>query len=230
MISFDSATGQVRNDTAATSSTSSAAAATGTPGMPELGQKDFLTLMLAQLQSQDPLNPMDNSQFVAQLATFSQVSGLEKINTSIESMASGMTDFRVSSASNMLGRQVLVPGNVARADAEGAVHGAVDLTEDATSVVVNYSNGTTGELLQSVPYGAQAKGNMTFDWDGVPDDLAASRAPIRVSVSVTTASGTRVVDPQVYARVTSATADGTDLTLQVEDYGAMNALEVNSIR
>lgn len=225
MITVDTKTGTISNGTTGQSASTPTAKT-------EMGQSDFLTLMLAQLQAQDPLNPMDNADFVAQLAQFSTVSGLEKINGSVEALGSGMGDFRVASAANMLGRQVLVPGAVARAGADGAVHGAVDLPEDATSVVVTYSHGVTGELLKSVPYGAQPTGTMTFDWTDVPADLVASRTPIRVSVSATGAEGTKTVGPQVYARVMSATSGGTaqDLTLQVEDYGAMNALEVNSIR
>lgn len=225
MITIDSKTGALTNNATAKS--------TSTPATgPEMGQNDFLTLMLAQLQAQDPLNPMDNADFVAQLAQFSQVSGLEKINKSVETLGSGMGDFRVASAANMLGRQVLVPGNVARADADGGVHGVVKLPENASSVVVTYSNGVTGELLKSVPFGAQAKGDMAFDWTDVPADLVAKRTPIRVSVSATGVGGSHAVGPQVYARVLSATSGGMgqDLTLQVEDYGAMNALEVNSIR
>ena len=225
MITLDPKTGTLTNGT--TGQTASTPAAT-----PEMGQNDFLTLMLAQLQAQDPLNPMDNADFVAQLAQFSQVSGLEKINKTVETLGAGMGDFRVASAANMLGRQVLVPGNMARADAEGAVHGVVDLPEDASSVVVTYSHGVTGELLKSMPMGAQSKGDMAFDWTDVPADLVAKRTPIRVSVSATGAEGSKTVGPQVYARVMSATSGGKtqDLTLQVEDYGAMNALEVNSIR
>lgn len=225
MITVDTKTGTISNgSTGQTASTPTAKT--------EMGQSDFLTLMLAQLQAQDPLNPMDNADFVAQLAQFSTVSGLEKINSSVEALGSGMGDFRVASAANMLGRQVLVPGSVARAGADGTVHGVVKLPEDAASVVVTYSHGVTGELLKSVPYGAQAKGDMAFDWMDVPADLVANRTPIRVSVSATGAEGTKTVGPQVYARVMSATSGGTaqDLTLQVEDYGAMNALEVNSIR
>ncbi len=225
MITLDPKTGSLTNGaTGQTASTPNAKT--------EMGQSDFLTLMLAQLQAQDPLNPMDNADFVAQLAQFSQVSGLEKINQSVEALSGGMGDFRVASAANMLGRQVLVPGGVARAGADGGVHGVVTLPEDASSVVVTYSHGVTGELLKSVPLGAQAKGDMPFDWTDVPADLVASRTPIRVSVSATGAEGTKTVGPQVYARVMSASSGGTaqDLTLQVEDYGAMNALEVNSIR
>lgn len=225
MITVDTKTGTISNGTTGQTAASSTAKT-------EMGQSDFLTLMLAQLQSQDPLNPMDNSQFVAQLAQFSTVSGLEKINTSVEALGSGMSDFRVASASNMLGKQVLVPSAVARPDAEGGIHGILDLPEDATSVVLTYSNGQTGELLASVPYGARAAGELPFDWSDMPPELAASRSPIRVSASATTAEGTKTIAPQVYARVMSATSGGMgqDLTLQVEDYGALNALEVDSIR
>lgn len=229
MTNFDSRTGQIT--TAPTGSTGSGTARTATPRDPsEMGQKEFLTLMLAQLQAQDPLNPMDNGEFVAQLAQFSTVSGLEKINSSVETVTAGLSDLRVASASTMLGRQVLVAGDVTRPDAAGSVHGAVELGEDATSVVVSFANAATGEILQAIPYGAQPKGTMPFDWAEVPPDLARLRAPIRVGVSVTTPAGTRTVDPQVYARVMSASSAGTDLTLQIEDHGAVNALEVTSIR
>lgn len=225
MITVDTKTGTISNGATAQTATTPKASS-------EMGQSDFLTLMLAQLKAQDPLNPMDNADFVAQLAQFSTVSGLEKINTSVESLGSGMSDFRVSSAANMLGRQVLVPGSVARADAAGGVHGAVELPEGTTSVVVSYSHGVTGELLKSVPYGPQSAGMMDFDWTDMPAELVASRTPVRIAVSATTDEGTKSLGPQVYARVMSATsaAQGKDLTLQVEDYGAVNALEVDSIR
>lgn len=206
--------------------------ATSTTGKSDLGQNDFLTLMLAQLQSQDPLNPMDNGEFVAQLAQFSTVSGIEKVNSTIEGLGSGMRDFRVATAANLLGHQVLVPGSVARADKDGAIHGVVDLPEAASSVVISFSDAKTGTLLHTQPMGAQPAGLLGFDWSGVPPELVAARTPVRVSVSTTTPSGTQQVGPQVFARVLSAQAGGTgsDLTLQVEDYGALNALEIEALR
>jgi len=225
MITVDTKTGTISSGATAQSATTAKATT-------EMGQNDFLTLMLAQLQAQDPLNPMDNADFVAQLAQFSTVSGLEKINASVEALGSGMSDFRVASAANMLGRHVLVPGSVARADAMGGVHGLVDLPNGATSVVVTFSHGRTGELLKSIPYGPQPAGKMNFDWTDMPADLVADRTPVRIAVSATIGEGTKSIGAQVYARVTSATsgATGKDLTLQVEDYGAVNALEVDSIR
>jgi flagellar basal-body rod modification protein FlgD len=206
--------------------------ATARPANSDLGQDDFLTLMLAQLQSQDPLNPMDNGEFVAQLAQFSTVSGIEKVNSTLGQLGEGMRDFRVATAANLLGHSVLVPGSIARADAQGAIHGVVDLPEAASSVVVSFSDARTGALLRTTPMGAQPAGLMGFDWTGMPPDLVAARTPVQVSVSVTTESGTRQIGPQVYARVLSAQAGGTgaDLTLQIEDYGALNALEIEALR
>lgn len=198
----------------------------------DLGQNDFLTLMLAQLQSQDPLNPMDNGEFVAQLAQFSTVSGIEKVNTTLEGLGTGMRDFRVATAANLLGHQVLVPGSVARPDKDGAIHGVVDLPDAASSVVVSFADAKTGAILHTLPMGAQPAGLMGFDWSDMPAELVAARMPVRVSVSATTATGTQQVGPQVYARVLSAQAGtaGSDLTLQVEDYGALNALEIEALR
>lgn len=198
-----------------------------------LNQKDFLTLLTAQMQNQDPLQPMENGEFLAQMAQFSTVAGIEKINATLTSLTSGIRESRIATASNLLGHQVLVPGNIARADADGAIHGAVDLPGLAESVMVTFENATTGEVLHKESYGAQSSGLMGFSWSGMPEELVQSRQPIRVSVSMATASGTQQVGPSVYARVVSATAGGVnsnDVTLQIEDYGALNALEVESFR
>ena len=113
MISFD-AKGNVSATTAATTGTSAAPSASAA-----IGQQDFLTLMLAQLKNQDPLKPMENGEFLAQLAQFSTVGGIEKVNDTLASLGSGMRDFRIATAANLLGHEVLVPGNIARPGADG---------------------------------------------------------------------------------------------------------------
>lgn len=224
MIDIDTTTGMIRSGTTGQQAATKAASA-------DLGQSDFLTLMLAQLQAQDPLNPMENGEFVAQLAQFSTVSGIEKINGTLEGLGDGMRDFRVATAANLLGHSVLVPGSVARAGADGAIHGIVDLPEAVSSAVVTFSDAKTGAILNTQPMGAQPAGLMGFDWSDMPADLVKNRTPVRVTVSATTEAGTKQIGPQVYARVLSAQAGaGADMTLQVEDYGALNALEIEALR
>lgn len=224
MITLPSSTSPLTGPSAATATTTSTSAA--------LGQKDFLTLMLAQLKNQDPLQPMENGEFLAQLAQFSTVGGIEKVNDTLASFGSGMRDFRIATAANLLGHQVLVPGNVARPDTDGTVNGVVELPEDASSVVVSYSDANTGALLHSQTFANQTAGLMGFTWADLPAGMAEARTPVRVSVSATTASGTAQVGPSVFAKVLSARsgATGTDLTLQVEDYGALDALEIEAFR
>lgn len=220
--------------TGSSSSTSAATAGASTSALSgtNLGQQDFLKLMLAQLQNQDPLQPMENGEFLAQLAQFSTVGGIEQVNSTLTNFTDSMADFRMATASNLLGHQVLVPGDLARADAEGAVHGVVDLPDAATSVVVSYTDATSGQLLHTDTLGAQQAGLMGFSWDGVPQDMVDARSPVRVSVQATTASGTSEIGPSVFAKVLSArTGTGSsDMTLQVEDYGALNALEIEAFR
>ena len=211
--------------TPATPTGSTAAAA-------NLGQQDFLTLMLAQLKNQDPLQPMENGEFLAQLAQFSTVGGIEKVNDTLASLGDGMRDFRIATAANLLGHEVLVPGNIARPGADGTINGVIDLPEDASSVVISYSDATTGALLNTQTLANQPAGLTGFSWSDLPPGLAESRTPVRVTVSATTASGTAQVGPSVFARVLSATsaAGSADTTLQIEDYGALSAVEVETFR
>lgn len=197
-----------------------------------LGQADFLTLMTAQLQYQDPFKPMENGEFLAQMAQFSTVSGIEDVNRTLSSIGDRMQSFRVATTANMLGHSVLVPGNIARADEGGAINGVVDLPEPAQSVVVTYSDATTGALLSSQTSGAQPAGLMGFSWTELPMDLAALRSPIRVDVTLNTGTSSQQIGPSVFARVLSArTAVGTeDITLQIEDFGDLHALEIGAFR
>ncbi|MBC2834751.1 flagellar hook assembly protein FlgD [Paragemmobacter straminiformis] len=197
-----------------------------------LGQQDFMTLMLAQLQNQNPLDPMENTEFLAQLAQFNTVSGISQVNSTLTSLTDQMRDFRVATATNLLGHQVLVPGNIARPDATGTIEGVADLPEAASSVTVTFSNAKTGELLNSRVYGAQSAGLMGFDWSAIPQELTATRTPIRIDVTMTTPEGTKDVGASVFAKVLSARAgaNGSDLTLNIEDFGAIDSAEVDAYR
>ena len=85
----------------------------------ELGQDEFLKLMTTQLQNQDPFAPMDNGDFIAQMAQFSSVSGINQLNDTMGAMAGQIEQFRIATASSMMGHSVLVPGDTARADENG---------------------------------------------------------------------------------------------------------------
>ena len=87
-----------------------------------LGQSDFLKLMTTQLQNQDPFAPMDNTAMVEQMAQFSQVTGITEMSQTLKGIADQLSEFRIATASNMLGNSVMVPGNYARPDDRGEIH------------------------------------------------------------------------------------------------------------
>ena len=77
-----------------------------------LGQEDFLKLMTTQLQNQDPFAPMENGEFIAQMAQFSTVTGITEMGQTLKGLSDKLNEFRIATASDLLGNSVLVPGNV----------------------------------------------------------------------------------------------------------------------
>ena len=88
----------------------------------ELGQSEFLDLMIAQLQHQDPLNPADSGEFLGQLAQFGTVNGITELQNSFADLATSLQSSQALQASTLVGRNVLIPGNVVNfAGGSGAV-------------------------------------------------------------------------------------------------------------
>ena len=150
-------------------STAMAKAATS-KGSESLGQKDFLTLLTAQLKNQDPLKPLENTEFLGQMAQFSTVAGIDRLNETLGGQGAGLREARMAMATGMLGHSVLVQTPLARADAEGAVRGAVDLTEPAQALIVTYADAASGALLHSQTLGAQVPGRQVRGKTGTTND------------------------------------------------------------
>ena len=195
----------------------------------DLGQQDFLTLMTAQLQNQDPFAPMENGEFLAQMAQFSTVAGLDSVNEALGQISNQIASSQISTASGLLGKQVLIPGTVARPGADGAIRGAVELSQAAGSVTVVYTDADTGAELTRQDLGAQPAGLMEYAWTDLPATLP--RDDLRVRVSVLTDS-TAAPTPYVYATVEGVQLPqgGQDMALLVQDYGLQSYLEIAAIR
>ena len=198
----------------------------------DLGQQDFLTLMTTQLKNQDPFKPMENGEFLAQMAQFSTVSGIESVNETLGTISEGLRSFRIATASNLLGEQVLVPGDIARPDESGLVHGAVELPESADQVTVAFSDAETGEVLHTESYGRQDAGMMGFEWNTGANAARGDQVGIRVAVMASSNGATTNVGPSVFAKVLSVHAEpsGADVTYNVEDYGDISSAKVDTFR
>lgn len=136
-----------------------------TQGSSELGQNEFMELMIAQMENQSPLDPQDNGEFISQLAEFSSLEEMQKLSSQVESFATQYQSSQALQASAMVGRTVLVPGTSAPMSSDGTISGIVDLEASTGSLKVSIFNGS-GELVNQVDMGQQLAGSVPFSWDG----------------------------------------------------------------
>ena len=130
-------------------------------------QSRFLTLLVAQMQNQDPLNPVDNSEVTSQLAQISTVDGIERLNSTMKSMSISMDNTQAVQGAALEGRQVLATGNSMELS-QGKGVGGFDLNQavDHLNIVISNASGTP---LHHVSLGPQQTGVNAFEWDGMTD-------------------------------------------------------------
>jgi flagellar basal-body rod modification protein FlgD len=127
---------------------------------------DFLTLLVAQLENQDPLNPQDGSEFMSQLAQLEQVQGIQDLNESFSSFSQSMLSNQALQATTLVGRDVMVQSSVGQLEQGKALTGVIGLPEAASSVTLNVFN-SAGALVRQLPLGDHGAGPLAFSWDGL---------------------------------------------------------------
>ncbi|HHJ4328284.1 TPA: flagellar hook assembly protein FlgD [Klebsiella pneumoniae] len=135
----------------------------------ELGKNQFLELLVAQLNNQNPLEPQGNGEFIAQLAQFSQVEGIEKLNSSMGSLLAGYQSSQALQASSLVGRTVIVPTDKAVVDTSENFKASALLPVSSNNVYVNVYD-EAGSLVNRINLGQQKAGNISFSWDGKNSD------------------------------------------------------------
>ena len=138
-------------------------------GKEELGKNEFLELLVAQLNNQNPLEPQSNGEFIAQLAQFSTVEGVEKLNSSVESIMSGFQSSQALQASSLVGRKVIIPSEKAVVDTSETFKASLVLPQSSSNVFVNVY-AADGSLATRINMGAQEAGQVSFMWDGKNSD------------------------------------------------------------
>lgn len=132
----------------------------------ELGQEDFFALMTQQLAYQDPFNPADNSDMVAQMTAFTSADGISKMGDQLAGLSEVMTSSQALQASSLVGQKVLLPSDLAYWDQSEPVEGVVVTGEGATNVLVRIEN-EKGELIRTMELDGAQRGNVPFTWDGL---------------------------------------------------------------
>lgn len=128
-----------------------------------IGRDDFFKMLLAQIQNQDPLNPIDGTDFTAQLAQFSSLERLGDINDQLENMNLYQASVNNAQSLNLIGREVTARGDVLKVEGE-STDLIYDLSGDAKKVSVKIYD-EDGDLVDTLEFGSQKEGTNSVTWD-----------------------------------------------------------------
>lgn len=197
-------------------------AATSSTSSGELGQADFLKLMTEQLKHQDPLNPMENSEFLGQLAQFSTVQGITNLQSTVEGFSTALASDQVLRGAALVGHEVLVPSaKLALDDSATAVSGVVAATAAGT---VNFDiTDANGQFVKTVSVQADAAGEVAFSWDGTDANgnrMAAGLYSVTATQIDASSGDKSTLSTYVQAPVESVTVGSDGLYLNLKGLGA----------
>ncbi len=185
--------GTSSTSTSSTSASSTSNSSSTTGGNKTLDKDAFIKMFLAQLQNQDPLNPMDSTQFAAQMAQFSSVEQLSNLNTTMNQLLKQEQAVLNAQLMNLLGREAVVQGNTIYVGSGKVTQGSFQVDKDAFCQVGIYA--ADGSLVKTINLGQQAANqSVMIDWDGTDD------------------SGQKVADGTYTFKVLAERADGQTVT------------------
>jgi flagellar basal-body rod modification protein FlgD len=198
-------------------------------------QDQFLTLLVAQLNNQDPLNPMDNYQLTSQLAQISTVQGVQELKDVVQTI-SGQVDLSQSmDAVSMIGKQVLIPGSSLKMDTDSTgtritTPIGIDMQADANDVVMKISD-SSGRVVRTMDLGAQQTGILTPTWDGKDDSgNAMPDGSYTIAVAATDANGNAVTaEALTYGKVNGVAYSTQGVRLDLGLAGQVSMLDVRKV-
>lgn len=209
----------VNGDPFAALNTSTTGAATTAKKADTLGQADFMRLMTEQLSNQDPLKPLSNSEFVAQLAQFSTVQGISDLNGTVNGFTAALTGDQVLKGAALVGHSVVVPSESIALPATGNASGLV-MSPGAGKVTFEIKD-ASGVVVDTIEVEATGKGETTFAWDGLKangERAEAGKYTIKATHTGSDGTGT-ALNTYVDATVDSVTIGSDGLYLNLPGLG-----------
>ena len=194
----------------------------------DLGQEDFLELMVTQLQNQDPFEPLQSGEFIGQLAQFGTVSGVGELNNSFSNLASSLTSVQSLGATNLIGKNALIPSDSLSFKEGESIKGAIGSSTPANNVNVNIFD-AAGNLVQTLPLGIVNEKLQEFVWDGTDvSGEQVSEGEYFFSVTGTQGEDSVALDTYAYKRIESISLgeNSNSVRLNVERGGELKFSEI----
>ncbi len=197
----------------------------------DLGQDDFINLMITQLRNQDPFEPLQSGEFIGQLAQFGTVSGISELQNSVSDLASSLISNQSLQATNLIGKSALIPSDSLNLNEGEAAKGAIVTSAPTNNVTVSVFD-AAGNLVQSIPLGVVNEGLKEFSWDGA--DASGNQVPAgEYFFSVVGAQGEDSIALETYSfkqiESISLGESASSIRLNVENGGELKLSEVLKI-
>jgi len=215
--------GQTTSSSSASAVSTAANAATD----PAAAQDRFLKLLVAQLNNQDPMNPLDNAQMTSQIAQINTVTGIQQLNDTVNKFAGQLAVQQLVQGSSLVGHQVLVEGDTLAVDVKsGQATGGFDLADSAASVTVQVLD-ASGKQIGSVDLGALPAGRHGFAWDA--SSYQGSSAP-RFQVVANNGTATVAATTLAAQQVSAVSVSNGALQLQLSDGSSVAQSAVKAVQ
>jgi flagellar basal-body rod modification protein FlgD len=210
--------------------TAAANGTTATSKKKSLGQDEFLKLMTTQMTHQDPTKPMDNAQFLSQMAQFGTVSGIQDLQQSFKDFSASISSDQALQAAGLVGRSVSVSSDQGVLTAGGEVKGTVDLPASSSNVNLKILDSVTGDVIKTQSLGEHSAGPMAFSWNGTNDNgNFASPGVYKVQLETNVDGVNTVLKPDIQSRVESVSMGSGNKGVQVNLSG-LGAVNFNQIK
>ncbi len=194
----------------------------------EDAQNRFMTLLVTQMKNQDPLNPMDNAQITSQLAQLSTVTGIDKLNTTVNTLMSTFQSNQTLQAASMIGHGVLTAGSNIELTSGMGIMG-VELTGPADAVKIAIKDGS-GNVVRNISLGAQEAGVLPVQWDGKTDSgTAAADGEYSFTVTATQGGKSTTAKALAFGQVASVSTSSSGVSLNVPGIGAVGLADIRQI-
>ncbi|AMQ87636.1 MULTISPECIES: flagellar hook assembly protein FlgD [Marinobacter] len=199
-------------------------------GGSELGKDAFMELMLAQLKNQNPLDPQDNGDFIAQLAQFSSLEEMQNLSSTVEDVAGQFRSSQALQASAMVGKTVLAPSNVGILGNDGEITGTIEVPASTGGLRLSVMN-QSGELVRQIDMGSSQAGVVSFRWDGEDGNgNPLPPGPYQIVAQGSYPSGPEQLGTMVSANVDSVSlGKGGSITLNLAGMGSIALSDVKQI-
>lgn len=203
---------------------------TAAPKKTSLGQEQFLKLMTTQMTHQDPTKPMQNGEFLTQIAQFGTVSGIQDLQKSFGEFASSINSSQALQATSLVGRNVLVPAKQGLLGVGGDISGNINLSDSSPNVNVKVTNAATGEIVRDIALGTHSAGTVPFVWDGLNANGAmASPGAYKIEATAYIDGKNTVLETDISSKVDSVSMGSGANGVKVNLTG-LDSVDFNKIK